>query len=70
MFSALAGQSALLADQLVVGAAAADGNDYLLYDSASGLLSYDADGNGAAAAIAVALLTSHPAISAADFLII
>jgi len=51
---------------------AVDANDYVLYNTTSGVLSYDADGSGAGAAIAFALLgtTSHPAITAADFVVI
>ncbi len=52
--------------------AAADGNDFILYNTASGTLSYDADGNGAVAAIQIATVgtISHPALTAADFIVI
>jgi Ca2+-binding RTX toxin-like protein len=39
----------------------------LLYDTASGMLSFDADGSGASAAASFALLVAHPALHAADF---
>jgi Ca2+-binding RTX toxin-like protein len=42
------------------GATAHDGNDYLLYDTTTGDLSYDADGTGAQAAVLFANLTGHP----------
>lgn len=42
----------------------------LLYDSASGVLSYDADGTGAQAAVTLATLTGHPTVSLTDFWLI
>jgi len=51
------------------GVSAADGNDYILYDSVSGALYYDADGNGARAAVQFASLSSGLALSNADFLV-
>jgi Ca2+-binding RTX toxin-like protein len=48
------------------GATAHDGNDYLLYDTTTGTLAYDADGTGAQAAVLFATLTGHPALVAAD----
>jgi Ca2+-binding RTX toxin-like protein len=53
-----------------VGAAAADANDYIVYNKATGLLSYDANGNGAGGAIAFAVLTNKPALAANDFQVI
>jgi Ca2+-binding RTX toxin-like protein len=49
---------------------AVDSNDYIVYDSDSGALFYDADGNGAGAAVQFATLTGHPAITAADFYVV
>ena len=49
---------------------AADGNDFVVYNSVTGLLSYDADGNGGGAAVAFANLASHPLLTAADFTVI
>ena len=49
---------------------AIDGNDYLVYNSVTGVLTYDADGNGAGVAIAFANLASHPALTAADFTVV
>ena len=64
--------AALAADRFVSGAnpTPADGDDNLLYDPASGVLSYDADGNGGGAQIPFAILTNHAVISAADFLVV
>jgi len=49
--------------------AAADSNDYILYNATTGALSYDADGNGAGAAVQFATLTTKPQITASDFMI-
>lgn len=52
------------------GVVAADANDFLLYNTTTGALSYDANGNGAGAAIQFASLSGVPPLSAADFLIV
>ncbi|MCB1964988.1 MAG: calcium-binding protein, partial [Candidatus Accumulibacter sp.] len=52
-----------------VGVSATDADDFILYDSSSGALSYDADGNGAGAAVQFATLASGLALSSADFLV-
>ena len=52
------------------GAKALDGNDYIVYDKATGVLSYDNDGSGAHAAIAFAVLTNKPVLAANDFQVI
>ena len=52
------------------GAAAADANDYIVYNRATGVLSYDANGNAAGGAIAFASLANHPVLTAGDFLVI
>ncbi|MCW5666586.1 MAG: hypothetical protein KIT35_22370 [Piscinibacter sp.] len=50
---------------------AADANDYVLYNTTTGTLAYDADGSGSAAApIAFAVLTGAPTLSYADFVVI
>jgi hypothetical protein len=52
------------------GVKALDANDYIIYNRANGLLSYDVDGNGAHAPIAFALLGNKPVIAYNDFLVI
>ncbi|MDD2830065.1 MAG: DUF4347 domain-containing protein [Sulfuricurvum sp.] len=47
-----------------------DSNDYILYNTATGILSYDEDGNGSGKAIAFAILTGHPTITFQDFNVI
>ena len=48
-----------------------DATGRVIYNTSTGDLSYDADGNGAGAAVVIANLSNHPAvISAAGFVII
>jgi Ca2+-binding RTX toxin-like protein len=51
---------------------AKDSNDYILYNTTTGALYYDADGNGAGAAVQFAQLgaSAHPVISSADFVVV
>ncbi len=48
------------------GAVAHDANDYILYDTTTGKLYYDADGNDASAAVNFATLTGHSALLSTD----
>jgi Ca2+-binding RTX toxin-like protein len=52
------------------GAAAADANDFIVYNQATGLLSYDVNGNAAGGVIAFAVLANKPVLAANDFLVI
>lgn len=63
-------KGALPADAFVIGSAAADASDRILYDSASGALFFDEDGSGSGGAVQFAALTPGLALSAADFLIV
>ncbi len=67
VFTALAG--GLSSDNLVVGARAVahDSNDVLLFDSNKSVLSYDADGNGAGAAVALVTLAGVNTVHVDDF---
>ena len=49
--------------------AAADANDYLLFNTTSKLLSYDADGNGAGAAVDIATLVGVNTFTTVDVLV-
>lgn len=53
-----------------VGAVAADADDRIIYNPLTGRLSYDADGNGAGAAILFGELAPGLALTHADFLIV
>ncbi|HVY85824.1 MAG TPA: calcium-binding protein, partial [Caulobacterales bacterium] len=68
VFSALSA-GPLSADQFVVGAAAADANDHLIFNSATGALYYDADGAGGADQVLVATLQHGATLTADDILI-
>ena len=62
---------AVAADNIVIaaGAVAADANDYFLYDTTNGFLSFDADGSGAGAAVHLLTLTNLPLITAANVIL-
>jgi serralysin len=60
----------LAAGEFVIGAAAADPDDHIIYNSAAGALLYDSDGNGAAAAVQLAALTSGLALTNNDFFVV
>lgn len=49
---------------------ARDANDYIVYETDTGKLFYDADGNGKGAAVLIATLTNKAALTAADFAVI
>lgn len=49
---------------------AKDGNDYLIYNRNTGVLSYDADGSGAKKAVEIALLKKGLALTYKDFFVI
>jgi Ca2+-binding RTX toxin-like protein len=48
---------------------AGDENDYFLYNTSSGALLYDADGNGQGVAVQFATLTTKPELTSNDFLV-
>ena len=70
VFTQLGGLGALNPNAFVTGSAAGDANDRIVYDAASGQLFYDADGNGAGAAVLFATLQGAPSLNASDFLVI
>jgi serralysin len=60
----------LAAERFVVGAAALEANDNIIYNIGSGALFYDSDGNGAAPAIQFAQLDTRPALTHLDFIVV
>jgi VCBS repeat-containing protein len=67
VFTALTSTGPLAASAFLIGVAATDANQRILYNSASGLLAYDSDGNGAAVAVAFATLTPGLALTSSQF---
>ena len=61
---------ALAASQFRIGAKALDANDYIIYDNAAGKLLYDADGNGAGAAVQIATIGVGLSMTNADIVVI
>jgi Ca2+-binding RTX toxin-like protein len=57
-------------DRFVLGTAAQDANDNILYDSGTGALYYDSDGNGAAAAVQFAQVGAGLPLTHLDFVIV
>jgi Ca2+-binding RTX toxin-like protein len=67
IFAAIGSDGTLAAGAFVTGAAAADAADRIVYDSASGKIFYDADGNGAGAAVLFAQVAIGTALTNLDF---
>ena len=70
VFTALAGVNTLSAGQFHIGAAAADANDHIIYNSATGNVFYDSNGAAAGGATQFAKLAVGLHLTAADFFII
>ncbi len=69
IFTAVAGGVA--ANNFVIGTQPLDGDDYLIYNPSTGVLSYDADGSGTAdAMVAFVTLDHHPALAVNDFVVV
>ena len=49
---------------------AADSNDYIIYETDTGKLFYDADGNGAGTSVQIALLGANLTLTSADFVLV
>ncbi len=70
IFTALTATGTLAASRFRIGANALDANDNVIYNSATGALIYDADGNGAGAAVQVATIGVGLAMTNADIVVI
>jgi Ca2+-binding RTX toxin-like protein len=64
------GSGALAASNFTLGKSAKDADDHIIYDQATGALYYDADGNGAGAAIQFAQFKAGTVLTADAFLLI
>ena len=69
IFTALGAPGALAAGRFAINSPG-DANDFIIYDTTTGGLFYDADGNGAGAAVQFARLLGVPGVTQADFEII
>src|SRR5262245_20159541 len=70
VFSSGLGLGNISAGELVIGGAALDGNDRIIYNDVTGALSYDADCAGGAAAVQFATLSPGLALTYVDFFVI
>jgi Ca2+-binding RTX toxin-like protein len=69
-FPGLSTAGTLPAAEFRTGAAAQTAAHRILYDPATGVLRYDADGTGPAASVRFATLTNAPAVTNADFVVV
>jgi len=70
VFTALVSTGTLAPGRFVIGDQAVDANDYIIYNDITGSLLYDADGNGAGAAIEIASIGVGLAMTNADIVVI
>jgi Ca2+-binding RTX toxin-like protein len=70
VFSSSLGLGNISAGEFVIGAAAQDANDRIIYNSATGALFYDSDGNGGIAQIQFATLGFGLALTNLDFFVV
>ncbi|WP_114948695.1 PD40 domain-containing protein [Microvirga calopogonii] len=66
----LAAPAKLSKNGFVIGKAAQDAADRIIYDKGTGALYYDADGTGSAAQVKIAVLAKNLKMSAADFMVV
>lgn len=69
-FTKIGSNGKLRADAFHLGKRAADREDRIVYDKATGNLFYDADGTGASAQIKIAILTNKATLVLSDFQVI
>ncbi len=62
--------SPITAGQLIIGSQALDSNDFIIYNSGTGAVLYDADGSGSGAAVQFAVVSIGLAMTNADFHVI
>src|SRR6185369_15359347 len=70
VFTKLGGNGALNPAFFHLGATAADADDHIIYNKATGALIYDTNGNAAGGAVQFATLVNKPVLLANDFVVI
>ena len=70
VFTALTTTGSLSATQFRIGTQALDANDFVIYNNLTGALLYDANGNGAGAAVQIATLSAGLAMTNMDLVVI
>ena len=70
IFTGLPTTGTLSAADFVIGTAAGDASDRIIYNSATGALLYDSNGNAAGGSVQIATLQTGLLLTNADFLII
>ena len=70
VFTALTTTGTLAANQFRIGTKAVDGNDFVVYNSTTGQLLYDADGSGAGTAVPIAMMGVGLSLTNADIVVI
>jgi len=70
IFSSSLGLGNISSGEFVVGAAAQDANDRIIYNSGTGALYYDSDGNGGIAQVQFATLSTGLALTYLDFYVV
>ena len=70
IFTKLTTTGLLSANYFVKGASALDSNDYVIYNPATGVITYDADGSNAGIGVKIAVLGTNLALTSADFSVI
>jgi len=66
----LAAETAITAEQFVLGTTALNASNRLIYNTITGDLFFDGDGTGTIAAIQIATLSSKPTLTASDILVL
>ena len=69
IFTSLTQTGTLTVGLFVIGTAALDANDKLIYDNTTGALFYDLDGSGSGGAIQFAVLSTNLALTNLDFVV-
>jgi serralysin len=70
VFAALGGNGVLDPAFFHLGATAADADDHVIYNQATGVLIFDSNGNAGGGSVQIAVLTNKPALQANDFVVI